>query len=197
MANRTFITLKTAIQTEMQLDPGLISDVERGQFINDCLADLGELGNFEKSASLSLTTGVASLPSDFVGFIAILRDGVAIPPTSLHNPNTSNGYVLSYKTITVYPLQTETLTLIYNYAPAALVGDTDIPDIPLGFDQALVFYSVARANMKNGNMGIYREYMSFYQEKKAALSARLTKQENSRVLEITNAEPDMSDELMY
>lgn len=179
MANRTLAQLNTAIKTEMQLDPGLISDAERTQFINDCLTDLGGSGNFEKQVTLSFTDGVATLPEDFVEFIALYRNGVALQPAN--TLYTTEGFITRYPSIEVRPHATENLTLWYSYAPAALAQETDVPDLPYGFDMAIVDYAVARAHRKNGNIGLYREYMSAYESKKYELYQRLTRLENSRV----------------
>lgn len=185
MANRTLAQLNDAIKTEMQLDPGLISDAERKQFINDCLTDIGNSGNFEKQVALTFEGGVATLPDDFVEFIALLRSGVRVKPAI---SNTSTGYITRYPEIEIVPATDETLTLWYSYAPVHLEENTDVPDVPTGFDSAIVDYAVARAHRKNGNIGLYREYMSAYEDKKFAMYQRLTRLENARVTMIMDNE---------
>ena len=185
MANRTLAQLNDAIKTEMQLDPGLISDAERLVFINDCLIDLGNSGNFEKQVSIEFIDGVATLPDDFVEFIALIRDGVRVKPAV---STTGSGFITRYPMIEIVPHSNETLTLWYSYAPAVLVNLTDVPDIPVGFDSAIVDYAVARAHRKNGNIGLYREYMSAYEDKKFAMYQRLTRLENARVTMIVDNE---------
>ena len=198
MANRTLTQLNDAIKTEMQLDPGLISDAERLVFINDCLIDLGNSGNFEKQVQIEFIDGVATLPEDFVEFIALIRNGARVKPAL--SP-TGSGFITRYPMIEIVPHSDETLTLWYSYAPAVLVNGTDTPDIPIGFDSAIVDYAVARAHRKNGNIGLYREYMSAYEDKKFAMYQRLTRLENARVTMIMdNEEPEItstSSEILF
>jgi len=192
--NKTLAELNNAIKTEMQLDPGLISDVERKRFINDCIIDLGGMSCFEKTATLSLTDGVALLPEDFVDFIALYRGDKVISPANTHH--TTDGFIARYPSIEVRPNATEELTLWYTYAPAAVTEDSDIPDIPYGFDNAIIDYAVARAHRKNGNIGLYREYMSAYNDKKFELYQRLTRYENSRVTMPFNSENSAVDDII-
>lgn len=189
--NRTLSQLNEAIKTEMQLDPGLISDPERKQFINDCIIDLGSISSFEKLVDIEVTDGKALLPTDFVDFIALFRGNTQIKPAT--TSRTTEGFISQYPNIEIRPHQTETLTLWYTYAPARLEEDSDVPDIPYGFDNAIVDYAVARAHRKNGNIGIYREYMSAYESKKAELHTRLVRFENSRVGVTINSEETSID----
>lgn len=184
--NKTLAELNTAIKTEMQLDPGLISDAERKRFINDCILDLGGMSSFEKQVSLNFEDGLADLPEDFIDFIALYRDDKLILPASTQY--TTSGFISRYPQIEVRPHATETLKLWYTYAPAEVVNDTDVPDLPYGLDNAIIDYAVARAHRKNGNIGLYREYMSAYENKKFEFYQRLTRYENSRVTMILNAE---------
>jgi len=185
--NMTLAELNTAIRTEMQLDPGLISDEERRRFINDCLSDLGGSSIFEKEVSLNFIDGVATLPDNFVDFIALFRGDTLIRPAKTQS-GTAEGFVPRYPQIEVRPNMTETLTLWYTYSPAMLVNSTDRPDIPYGLDNVIVDYAVARAHRKNGNIGLYREYMSAYENKKFEIYQRFTRLENSRVTMILNSE---------
>jgi len=184
--NMTLAELNAAIKTEMQLDPGLISDDERKRFINDCIVDLGGTSIFEKEIPINFVNGIATLPSDFIDFIALFRDNIFIKPAKIGR--TTEGVIPRYPLIEVRPHATETLTLWYTYSPAKLINLTDRPDIPQGFDNAIVDYAVARAHRKNGNIGLYREYMSAYENKKFELYQRLTRLENSRVTMIINSE---------
>lgn len=190
LQNKTLSELNTAIRTEMQLDPGLISDDERKRFINDCIMDLGGMSQFEKTVSLAFTDGFATVPDDFVDLIALYRDGKQVLPADIQH--TTEGFIPCYPQIEVRPNTTETLSLWYTYAPAVLVNDTDRPDIPGGFDNAIIDYAVARAHRKNGNIGLYREYMSAYESKKFELYQRLTRLENSRVNVTLNLEEPIS-----
>ena len=186
MANMTLAQLDAAIRTEMQLDPGLISTAERLRFINDCISDLGSTACFEKQATLAFTDGVATVPADFVDFIALLLDGTPLHPATTQY--STNGFIPRYPLIEIRPAVTDDLTLWYAYTPAPLAVDADIPDVPAGFDSAIVDYAVARAHRKNGNIGLYREYMAAYESKKSMLIERLTKLSNSRISSVVNTE---------
>ena len=192
MPNRTFAELQQAIATEMQLDPGLISDEERKRFINDCLADLGDMGLFEKEAVLTVTNGEAALPSDFVSLISVRwQDGRTLRPASLEEQIVGSGskpvkFLLMPQKIRVIPAADGELMLYYGYRPAPLEADTDVPDIPEGYDMLIVDYSVARAHRKNGNIGLWREYMSYYESGKLRLANELLRRINSRVTPMHN-----------
>lgn len=193
--NKTLTELNDAIKTEMQLDPGLISDAERKRFINDCILDLGGASCFEKSITLSFENGFADLPDDFVDFIALYRGDTLIHPADTQHSMT--GIISTYPRLEVRPNTTEDLTLRYTYSPVVLVNDTDQPDLPYGMDNAIIDYAVARAHRKNGNIGLYREYMSAYQDKKYDMVQRLTRLENSRVSVILNTEDGQNSESMF
>lgn len=184
--NMTFAEIQSAVQTEMQLDPGLISIDERKRFINDAIADLGGVGSFQKQVDLSLTGGAADLPDDFVDFIAVVRNKVLLNPTSIRDR--INGYLILYNKLEVFPQDTDVVTLYYAYRPAKLVLDDDKPDIPNGYDLAIRDYAVARAHRKNGNIGLYREYMSAYEDSKFKLQQELIRRENASTINILNSE---------
>lgn len=186
VVKKTLSELNNAVRTEMQLDPGLVSDAERTRFINDCIADLGGLGCFEKRADLSLTDGLASIPDDFVDFISLHRGDVLVPPANIDN--STEGFIPRFPVIEVRPHATETLTFTYAYMPAPVSNDSDVPDLPYGMDVAIIDYAVARAHRKNGNIGLYREYMSAYESKKYDVLQRLTRVQNSRVETVINSE---------
>jgi len=197
--NMTLAELNAAIKTEMQLDPGLISDDERKRFINDCITDLSGIGVFEKEIPLNFINGIATLPSDFIEFIVLFRNNVLIKPAK--TGRTTEGVIPRYPLIEVRPSTTETLTLWYSYSLTKLVELIDRPDIPQGFDSAIVDYAVARAHRKNGNIGLYREYMSAYNNKKFELYQRLIRLENSRVAMTLNSEDNeivkMKDTILF
>ncbi len=196
MPNRTFLELQNAVKQEMQLDPGLISDEERKQFINDCINDLGNIALFEKEVTLSSVGGVISTPTDLVSpiLVRLASDNRYLKPLSMSvMPATGDnpiGYIYKFNTIELYPKPTSehSIKLYYAYRPAQLVSDTDIPDIPEGWDHLIVDYAVAKAHRKNGNISMFREYMSYYEAKKANLVSELMRRLNARVVETVNKE---------
>lgn len=190
--NRTLADLKSAIQTEMQLDPGLISDLERQSFINDCLSDVAGTNTFEKEADIPVVNGEVELPDDFRGIIDVRYNGTYLVPLEIPKIESTGspiGYILRYKTLELYPKpDSGTVRMYYTYVPSPLVLDTDRPDLPNGYDLMIIDYGVSRAHRKNGNIGLAREYMYAYETRKQALFAEYINRKNSRVVGIINKE---------
>lgn len=185
-SNRTFQELQDAIKAEMQLDPGLISDLERKTFINDCIKEIGRTPLFEKYADITITNGEIDVPDDFVELIELRYNHILLKPSSLNSMEVGQSapvkYAITYNKIQVYPaIDTGIARLYYVYAPAVLSDPTDQPDIPNGYDPLIVDFAVGKAHRKNGNIGLYREYMSAFNSGKGELIAELLKRSNSRV----------------
>jgi hypothetical protein len=176
----------------MQLDPGLISDIERKQFINDAINDLGSLGMFEKEVDVASVDGVVAVPNDYIGLIYVKWvDGRLLQPCRVQtNLTTGNpyGFVLNNTELELVPIPTQddAVKMYYLYRPLKLVNDSDQPDIPNGYDSLLVDYAVAKAHRKNGNTALWKEYMNYYDNKKADLLFELTRRANSRVTRMYN-----------
>lgn len=188
--NRTFLELQEAVQSDMQLNPGLISATERKQFINDALADLGKLNVFEKSDTLTSVDGYITTPSDYVSIITLrwVGSGRLLIPTRI--PDSTIGissnpiyYIEQGNTIELLPKPTidGDVDMFYNYRPSKLVEDTDQPDVPNGYDNLLVDYAIAFCHRKNGEIGLFREYKSNYDVGRIELSTELLRQKNSRI----------------
>lgn len=190
--NRTLQELNDAIKTEMQLDPGLISDVERKSFINTCIASLGSIGLFEKVDTLVVVDGVVELPDDLVTIIDVKYDNWYLVPIRRMvrvSGDKPIGYTVMYNQMELFPpLLSGEIEVFYAYRPKKLNFDTDKPDIPNGFDKMIVDWAVAHAHRKNGNIGLYREYMGGYNEGRTELINELTRRYNSRVTSQHNAE---------
>jgi hypothetical protein len=168
----TFASINTAIQAEMQLDPGLVSDAERLRFVNDCLSQLGGLNLLEKAAVVDTIDQYPTLPADLVKLKEIYADDVPLTYlTSEYDQDTTGtpfGYVWEGSLLRLYPIATASveLRLIYNYSPTAAASMTSgaVPDLPEGWDMLLVDYACARAHRKNGNYLSYRQYKADYTE---------------------------------
>lgn len=190
--NRTLQELNDAVKTEMQLDPGLISDVERKAFINDCISDIGSIGLFEKVDTLPVVDGVVELPDDLITIIDVKYDNRYLIPIRRMITMSGDrpiGYTVMYNIMELFPpLSSGDIEMFYAYRPKNLNFDTDKPDIPNGFDKMIVDWAVAHAHRKNGNIGLYREYMGGYNEKKSNLVNELTRRYNSRVTMQHNTE---------
>lgn len=188
--NRTFAELQQAIATEMQLDPGLISASERQAFINDCLSNLGAMGMFEKDGTLTIVDGFADLPDDLVDVLEVYNGNTYIQPietATVMTGTTITGYIVRYNKLESVPRVTSAeLRIYYAYKPTKLVGDLDKPDIPNGYDKLIIDWAVGHAHRKNGNIGLYREYLGAFAEGKSDLIMELTKRANSRVMTTHN-----------
>lgn len=191
--NRTLKQLNEDIKTEMQLDPGLISDAERMRFINQAINDIGDLGLFEKEIDLPVEDGEAELPEDFLSPVCVRwQDGRILRPVPFvsaqshsHNPV---GFSIVGNALRTYPLSTGTCKVLYNYRPQDVLNDDDVPDIPSGWDRLLVDHAVALAHRKNGNIQLFREYMQYYEMRKTSLITELLRKQNSRTNEVYNQE---------
>lgn len=190
MPNKTRAEIEEAVSLEMQLDPGLISPAERRRFINDALMDLGSMGLFEKEVVLPVTEdGHINMPVDYVDLITLRSNtGNALRPleTRVDVNATSNspiGFIMGFDKIRLYPRPSvgTTVTLLYSYRPMPLERNEDRPDIPEGFDRMLVDFVVGHCHRKNGNIGLYREYVAAYVDTKELLRHILTRRINARV----------------
>jgi len=186
--NRNFQALQDAIRSEMQLDPGLISDEERKLFINDCLKELGRTPLFEKYAVIPIVDGEVTLPDDFVELIEVRYGHAKLKPSPLQSVDLTDTapqtYAMTYDVLNLYPAtRTGEVKLYYVYKPELLSLPEDIPAIPNGWDNLIVDYAVGRAHRKNGNMSLYREYMGSFNSGKGELISELLKRSNTRVKE--------------
>ena len=182
--NRTLQELNDAIKTEMQLDPGVISDAERKSFINNCIADLGSIGLFEKTVTIVALNGKLDLPDDLVTIIDVMYDNRYLTPIKRMITMSGDkpvGYTVMYNKMELFPPASGDVDIFYAYRPSPLEIETDRPDIPNGYDKIIVDWGVAHAHRKNGNIGLYREYMGGYNEGKSELINELTRRYNTRV----------------
>lgn len=170
----------------MQLDPGLISDLERKTFINDCISELGRAPLFEKYTDVEIVDGEIDVPDDFVELIELRYNHELLKPSPLSSMDVGTSapirYAITYNKIQLYPaLSTGTVRMYYVYSPMPLVEPDDQPDIPNGYDSVIVDYATGKAHRKNGNIGLYREYMSSFNSGKGELISELLKRSNTRV----------------
>lgn len=190
--NRTFAQLQQAVRTEMQLDPGLISDDERKQFLNNCLDELGRIPLFVKTVTLPVVNGVADVPDDFSSLVDIHYGGRALLPSQQMPAlmgSAPTHYFFLYNKIKVIPsVTTCNIDLTYAYKPARLVNDADQPDLPNGWDGLLVDFAVGSAHRKNGNIGLYREYMGAYNSGRGELVTDLMRRYNTSIVNTIDTE---------
>lgn len=191
MSNLTLAELHTAIQEELQLDPGLISEAERRRFLNECLGQIGNLEHLFTSTTLSPSSGVVTIPSDLVKILWVFWDygntgqcrlsPMTMPKYTYGEAEKPTSYIYKGSTIDLYPTPTGSadVTLYYSYRPAKLVDSDDVPDIPEGYDQLLIDFAVSRCHLKNQNASMAREYMGYYKERKETLRDELLIQYNS------------------
>jgi len=188
--------MKLAMIDDMKLNPGLITDTERTRFLNRALLDVSDLNLFEKEASLVALNGVITLPDDFMNLIYIKHPttgrylkAIRRPDTILSGDN-AIAYVQDADSLQLIPsvLGNVTYTVSYVYRLPALVLETDQPDLPNGYGDMLIDFAVALCHRKNGNMGIYREYMGMYNVGKFSLATELTRKLNTKVSVVQNSD---------
>lgn len=164
----TFASINTAIQAEMQLDPGLVSDAERLRFINDGLSAIGSLQLLEKVVTTQASVQYPTPPDDLLRIRALYRDNVPLACVGTVHDTALTGtpvaYILEGDNIRLYPIPDAEYDLRweYTYSPTAAASITSgaYPDLPVGWDSLLVDYACYRAHRKNGN------YLSSAQYKK-------------------------------
>lgn len=204
--NRTLTDLLAAMVEDMKLNPGLITNTERTRFLNRALLDLSDMNLFEKSVSLAYVDGIATIPDDFKSVVLIKStDGRILKPVPFDSPAATGGTVVGYlqmpTTIEMYPTPAtdSTVTLLYRYRLAQLVNANDQPDLPNGYDDLLMDFAVALCHRKNGNMGIYREYMGMYNVGKESLRDELTQRINARIVTLgdSSANPTLRTPFDY
>ena len=191
--NRTFSQLKTAIENEMQLDPGLVSDAERSSYINDGLKLIGTICNLEKEVTVSPNEdGVVNIPDDVVSVIYVIwtddsNKKLLLNPIEYQAINSSSnspiGYIVKYNTIQLFPIPTGngSLTIFYRYKPATLSQATDVPDIPEGWDRLLVDYGSSRSHRKNGNIAMWGLLNAEFEKGLEALRVECMQRSNARI----------------
>lgn len=185
--------LKADVQTEMQLDPGLISDSERGRFINACIEDLSGLQEWEKEQTIAVTAGTyeVNLPTDYMATATVLWNDRPLRPIKRQAaPGSVSGTPIGYieksgspNKLELYPKpeQAGSLFVVYRYKGVSLVNATDVPNFHIDVSELLIDFAVARAHRKNGNVTMFTQYMSYYEAKKGSLYDRLLKEYNSRI----------------
>lgn len=183
--------IKAAIQAEMQLDPGLVSNAERDLFLNAWLEDIASPGIFEKATTIAVSAGqaVVPIPTDVITLAEVrygereLLPSGRVAYSTLSNPVyfcLEGGNLI----LLPAPVGADTLSLIYSYRPVPMTLDTDVPDLPYHWHFLGVLYGVFRSHRKNGNIAMAREYQNEYELKKAEKMRELLTAYNSRVRRI-------------
>lgn len=203
MATRTLAQLRAAMIEDMKLNPGLIVTSERDRFLNRALLDLSDMNLFEKEVDITTDLdGTIAYPEDFKFLVYIKEDGkepLKVMPSGVRIPTggTPLGYVPGIGKLLIYPKPSSsvTLKLAYIYRLPSLVNENDIPDLPGSYDDLLVDFAVALCHRKNGNMGIYREYMGMYNVGKESLRAELVTRLNTRINTMQNSSSAVNNEV--
>lgn len=155
----TFAQINAAIQAEMQLDPGLVSDAERLRFINDGLSTIGSLQILEKVTTTPTISQYPTKPVDLLRLRGLYLEDVALVPANgsfdTDTTGTPHAYIIEGDDVRLYPVPSASVSLRweYTYSPVAGASITSsaIPDLPDGWDGLLVDYACYRAHRKNGN----------------------------------------------
>ena len=160
--------------------PNKISATVMLGLINDAIRDLGSKLNIVKSATLTFTTGVASLPSDFISPVAVYDGNVILSELRdikykvANDATTSQFYIPNNTEIHIFGQTPEdTVTLWYMSHETALALDADIPaNIPVQFHYAIPeIYVKAKYCFKNNRMGDYGGLMDLWEQVKRQIFA--------------------------
>lgn len=124
--------------------PSEITDAEMGVLINQGLADLAGALNINKSATITLTSNVGTLPTDMYEPVRV-EDANSRAISQIEDINDKGDYaqcwiINSSTSMTVYPVTTAvaSVTMYYKAYPAALAEATSVPtDIPAEYHHYL------------------------------------------------------------
>lgn len=170
--------LNAQIRSEMEIDPAIVSDVERYRYINRAIDDLGGLGFFEKSADLAAAANPVALPADYISALAVYRvDGTNLVPLSpVSSLMSGTGLPVAYYILGgnmhLFPFEACTVRMVYAYRPAHVVEtegaehDTSEPGLPLDWHSLIVPFAVALCHLKSGSIARYQQYLDAYQTMK-------------------------------
>lgn len=177
----------------MQLDPGLVIDVERQRFINDFLDKAGNLQLLEKVLEeTGVSTQYVDYPSDFNKLKRLYwYDGAnyqLLEPIADTSNFSSSGKPIGYNIegnqvrLIPSPSTSGTLRWVYAYIPAEYTGSNggDTPDLPKTWDGAIVDYCCYRSHRKNGNQVASMQYYRDFKESLADAIRSYTARLNSK-----------------
>lgn len=110
-----------------------------------------DMPQYTISSTLSFTSGVADLPSDFLRPLLLITDKKRYERIDFDAflRDISNTYTIQYDTanskevVKVYPADTTSLDLWYIQQPAQLSSDSDTTRFPTYWDDAIVEYAAA------------------------------------------------------
>lgn len=179
--------IKSAIQTEMQLDPGLVSDAERNRFLDYWLDDVGSWGVLERTSTVTYSARAqeATLPETVIHLNQVILGNreLKLAYGAELGVGEPRFYSVSGNSLRLYPTPTENvrLTITYSYRPEYLTSDSDVPEIPRDWIYLGVLYGVYRSHKKNGNVLMSREYNQEYEQKKAEKMREYLAKYNSTV----------------
>lgn len=125
--------------------PTEISATVMAQLVNDAIRDLAPSLNIVKSATPTFTSGVASLPADFISPVSVydgttlLHEIHSVTDKVADTAATSQYFIPNNTEIDIFGITpTGTVTLWYKGSPTALSADADIPsEVPLKFHPAI------------------------------------------------------------
>ena len=141
--------------------------------INQAIQDMVEHLYIEKSATLTFTLGVASLPSDFYAPISLYVDDKEMEQIYSYEERIDDTEEPAYYLITSEELEifgkdtTDTGAFIYYARPATLSADGDIPvEIPIRFHDKIFIYVKAQMMMRRGIHDEYARLMNNWEQLK-------------------------------
>lgn len=122
----------------------------------------GALRLLHTNSDISLSSGVGSLPTDYMRLIAVEVDGVAASPYSVENEDAIEGansvetasstqpfYRLDASNINVRPTTATTAKMYYIKAPSAMSATDDKPELDEMWDETLINFISSRAWLRD------------------------------------------------
>lgn len=142
----TFLELTNTLLTDMDEKNTVTITSKIKGFINRGYRELAKREGLLKKATLTVTTYNATLPTDCIKVSQVLYDGLAIPFKYLGS-------------IVQTDVFSGSVDVIYNYVPAFMVNDADVPATNLGNEEFIINYAKWLYYLSDGledNAAIYK-----------------------------------------
>jgi hypothetical protein len=125
-----------------------VSDDALNSYINEALATLAAERDWpwlQRTATVTLVDGQSTygVPADYVRTRSLGDSLEELDHVAVRDLEDSDGYTVEGDQLLIRPTPrgTRTLTHRYQAAPTDLIDDTDEPDLPAGFEGAVVAYA--------------------------------------------------------
>jgi len=140
-----------------------ISNAELTGWINRALDDLSLVARYMRTVTVSLVNGQYTLPSDFMEIVSTSCNLSRLPVTDFE----SEGYKIIGNVLQVQNSNATGFTMVYIASLPHLVGDLDIPVLPVPYHDLLVLYPLFKAKFVDELTDMYYIAKREYTERKA------------------------------